>query len=878
VLNTLNFEAPGYTFNFGGPSTVNGLTITGGIVAPLAGDEPTLNVNSHGVLAFSGGSTAGAASVNVTDTSALEFHDSSSAGAAKITANIQGNTDGFNGGFIKFYDNSTAGNATITAWFGSNIEFHEASNAGQALLTAQSSGYIFFQDTSSANHATILVNPGGELNFSPVFPNCVCTGGQSTAGFANITNNGITSFYQDSTAGNATITTNAGGVTSFYSRSTGGNAAFFTNAGGVVDISGLGISHDDSGDPPANVPGMTAGSIAGAGAYDLGSKQLTVGSNNLSTTVSGVIQDGGQDGGVGGSLVKVGSGTLTLTNVSPYTGGTMVTGGAVVVGDYANPSAALPGGGPVVVEASGTLGGYGSVTGNVNNSGVVAAGSSAPGSSGSPFGAFTIIGNYVGAGGFLNVNTYLVGDGSPSDTLAISGGSAVGETFVRVANINGPGAETTGDGILIVNAVNGATTSPGAFALGGEVRAGPFDYDLFRGGLNGGSPNDWFLRSDFVVPPGPEPPTPEPPNPFPPDPPPNPLPPGVYPIIGPELATYGVIQPIARQLGLATLGTLHDRVGDTFEPDCGVAASPASDELPTKKPGSVSSPFCWPSAWARGFGGQIDNQYRAFADPSAHGSLGGFQGGVDLLRGSLIAGQYDRTGVYFGFGASVVTVDGLVTNPAATAYILTQTGKLNLDAYSGGAYWTHVGPGGWYLDAVVQVTVYSDDASTAYAHLSGTNGTGFLASLEGGYPISLSLWPRFVLEPQAQILWQHVGFSQAYDGEGQVALGSTNGPTGRIGLLAESTVVTDGGQVWKPYVRANLWESWGAQATTVFGGSSDQVPLLEQATWLELAGGGMVKVNPNWSLHAQAGYQVAVAPADVRRNGFTGDIGLRYTW
>ena len=41
------------------------------------------------------------------------------------------------------------------------------------------------------------------------------------------------------------------------------------------------------------------------------------------------------------------------------------------------------------------------------------------------------------------------------------------------------------------------------------------------------------------------------------------LPPGVFPIIGPEIATYGVVQPIARQLGMTTLGTLHERVGDT---------------------------------------------------------------------------------------------------------------------------------------------------------------------------------------------------------------------------------------------------------------------------------------------------------------------------
>ena len=122
--------------------------------------------------------------------------------------------------------------------------------------------------------------------------------------------------------------------------------------------------------------------------------------------------------------------------------------------------------------------------------------------------------NYVGAGGTMAINTFLGGDGSPSDVLVINGGAATGNTMVRVTNTGGPGAETTGNGILVVNAVGGATTAPGSFALEGEARAGAFDYDLFRGGVSG-SANDWFLRSDFVVPPiPPEPPIP----PIPPDP------------------------------------------------------------------------------------------------------------------------------------------------------------------------------------------------------------------------------------------------------------------------------------------------------------------------------------------------------------------------
>jgi outer membrane autotransporter protein len=155
--------------------------------------------------------------------------------------------------------------------------------------------------------------------------------------------------------------------------------------------------------------------------------------------------------------------------------------------------------------------------------------------------------NYTGTGGQILLNTYLGGDGSPSDRLIINGGTATGSTGLFIHNTTGQGAETTGNGILVVNAINGGTTIPGAFMLTGEVRGGAFDYDLFRGGLGGSAPNDWFLRSSFVVPPGPEP-GPGPPSPeIPLDPPPATLPPGVWPIIGPELATYGVVQPIARQ-------------------------------------------------------------------------------------------------------------------------------------------------------------------------------------------------------------------------------------------------------------------------------------------------------------------------------------------
>ena len=51
-----------------------------------------------------------------------------------------------------------------------------------------------------------------------------------------------------------------------------------------------------------------------------------MGTNNLGTTFSGLIQDGGRRG-TGGSLTKAGTGKLTLTKSNTYTGGTTITGG-----------------------------------------------------------------------------------------------------------------------------------------------------------------------------------------------------------------------------------------------------------------------------------------------------------------------------------------------------------------------------------------------------------------------------------------------------------------------------------------------------------------------------------------------------------------------
>jgi len=107
---------------------------------------------------------------------------------------------------------------------------------------------------------------------------------------------------------------------------------------------------------------LSCGSIEGDGQIYLGKETLVVGANSLSTTFSGILHPGGPSGGDGsGALKKIGTGTLTLSGASTYTGGTTVNEGTLLV---TNLTGSATGTGDVQVDG-GTLGGGGTVSGAI---------------------------------------------------------------------------------------------------------------------------------------------------------------------------------------------------------------------------------------------------------------------------------------------------------------------------------------------------------------------------------------------------------------------------------------------------------------------------------------------------------------------------------
>ncbi len=358
---------------------------------------------------------------------------------------------------LTFINTSTAGSATFNNIDGSLI-FNNVSTAGNATITNAIFGSMTFNSSSTAGNATIT-------NTNNVFFESA-----TTAGNAIITNSGNVFFSGTSAAGSATITNNNGGLLSFNDNSTGGNAAITNNRGGLVDFS--------TSNGPAGDNKLTAGSIAGAGSFQLGANELTVGGNNMSTEVSGVIS------GVRGSLVKVGTGTLTLSGTNIYTGATNVNAGTLNViggiGSTGTPSGAIG------VLAGATLNvGAGAI--NIGNNVLSNAGTVTVQTGGTLTDGAGFIGNLLGSQGtvtvsgagstWTNTGNLLVG-GLGTGTLAIqnggtvnsAGGGSIGQSFgsTGTVTVTGPGSiwnNTPGGGLNIGSFGTGTLT----IANGGMV-------------------------------------------------------------------------------------------------------------------------------------------------------------------------------------------------------------------------------------------------------------------------------------------------------------------------------------------------------------------------------------------------------------------------
>ncbi len=408
----------------------------------------------------------------------MAFYDNTSAGSAQITA-LSGSNAG-SGGVIALTDHSDGGTAQIevqgngrltiashtpgtvsigslagdglvtlganhlaigtnhlsTTFAGAISEFGSLTKVGTGTLTI--TGSNTYSGGTRVNRGSLLISGLGALGSGTTTIASGTTAqieaallfrDSATAGSGTYVNQGanifeafggFTGFYDDTSAGNAKLIAlggsngGAGGMISFIGNSDGGTSQIEVYGNGRLSLT----TH--------TADSVSIGSLAGDGQVLLGSVNLSIGSNNLSTTFSGAISDTG-------SLTKVGTGTLALMGRSTYSGGTEIHAGTLIISNVGTEHSTL-GTGTLRVGAAGKLGGVGTVLGDTTVAGTLSPGNS-PGSIHFT-GALTLESTALlqmelgeSSHDLLSVGGLLTYDGTLAITLSESYRPEVGETF-----------------------------------------------------------------------------------------------------------------------------------------------------------------------------------------------------------------------------------------------------------------------------------------------------------------------------------------------------------------------------------------------------------------------------------------------------------------
>ncbi|MCT4702883.1 autotransporter-associated beta strand repeat-containing protein [Enterobacteriaceae bacterium H20N1] len=438
-----------------------------------------------------------------------------------------------------------------------------------------------------------------------------------------------------------------------------------------------------------------------------------------------------------GDVIQRGSGTTVLNGSNTWSGYTLVENGTLLAGSAYRLSANSS----HIVSSNATLdaGGQNQSVASLVNQGTINLRGDSVGST------LTVNGDYVGMDGTLKIAAQQHSPGV-ADRLVINGGTATGTTLLDI-DVSQLGEPTDGDGIRVVEAQNGATTTAqttkDAFTLGSDkLLAGAWEYQLFPGNSQGAG-EDWFLRAGYR----------------------------------PDVPGFDTLAAITRQADLFVLGTLHQRVGDE---------QPWNADVPEDQ----ESRF-----WARYMNKTVDLRLDDATGSTSHSRYNGMQMGLDLWQNDKW-----RSGIYTTFIDIDSSINGNTGMSGGGAYNST------FSSYIGGyATWTDTD--GLYVDNVLQYGYHSVDLKNlSDRETYHPDGNTITASVEVGRPWQLgdSNW---ALEPQAQLVWQWSNFDDVTlndPAKTKVSVDADSAVIGRLGARLTADYDTRYGKV-KPYLRVNYW-------------------------------------------------------------------------
>lgn len=308
-----------------------------------------------------------------------------------------------------------------------------------------------------------------------------------------------------------------------------------------------------------------------------------------------------------------------------------------------------------------------------------------------------------------------------------------------------------------------------------------------------------------------------------------------------------------RQADMAMLGDMRKRMGDE-----GTQATASNEQGVSRR------------IWGRVLrtDPRIAQQGTVSAESSGH--MTGFQAGLDLYADPRV-----KAGLYVGQLEGDMQVSGLASGIEGK-----QVGFNSLRSRYLGVYGTWQSGAGLYADAVLQAADYrsnlhnANDAGTA---TGSTKGSGWLASVEVGQPLTLN--SQWQVEPQAQLIYRKLSLDDTTLGQTRVQNRADDDWTLRLGARIKGRFTTGAGLL-QPYGRINVYKASNTSdvARFVTTAATTDIQARGGYTATELAAGASLQLTPTTSLYGEVGKLWANGGDSRVKSGVQASVGLRVLW
>lgn len=756
------------TIQNGGRVTTTTVNASGGQYISSGGSATSTLINSGGSQYISSGGSAISTELNA-------------GGFQTVLAGGQATSTVVSGGMQTVEDGGSVTSTIVTSG-GSQTVF----NSGVATGTILNNGTQTLRDRGSATGTTIntgtqTIQSGGSATFTTLNSYAgqyVSSGGSAILTIVNSTgsqyvNNGglVTSSVVNSgglitvlRGGTATSTLiNSGG----FEVLSGGALGLETlvNSGGTLSVSSGGVL---SGTTTLNDGAiLLSNSIINNGNMNFVLQNTSVWNGNL--TGSGQVTKNGIGGlRLGGNLnqsqINLNAGSLVMdgleatTTIVAQSGTSLSLLNNTILNGIIDPT-------DVNIDQSSTWNITGdSLVSTLTNAGKVVF---VPTSGGLTPHTLTVT-NLIGNGGFLTLNTVAGDTNSPVDHVIIDGGRASGNTELLIVNHGGLGAQTTGNGITIIKAINGATTDVNAFSMKQPLNAGAYSYSVYRN-----ADQSWYLTSQQV-----------------------------------------------RSINTVNDGNTSGSPDSSFQPVSAVTQFPNYRD-------AVWVYAAMPALtldYDRLVAGTADSRFHYAPSSRIWGRLA-----AGYLRqpnsGNLMKGNQPESNSAYSFvqiGGDLWQLDGENTDWRAGIYGATgimrndvwrdsgnrAAGTARDTIYAGGGYISGLTHSGLHIDGLLQTSYHSLSTSSNDVTRLSTAGIGWLSSAEIGQAFNIT--SRLAIEPQVQYTIQGLSINEGQDEAASINWHKPYRQSVRTGLKIGS--VRDNEAKFEWWLTPSLVESYGGQS------------------------------------------------------------------